>query len=268
MPVGSITRGTTNTNRLRRVDRWIAEQPALLHAVDPFIVDLGHGASGVTTFELAARLGGAPARRGGARPRDRSRAGANGERAARRIRSGDGHFPADLPVAFGLGGFEVPTPDGRRPAVIRAFNVLRQYDEADVDAAWRSMAARLAPAGSSSRARATSSAASRAGSASRSPVRGPSPSACADPASRRRRWWPSACRRRSSTERGRRAHPRPARDARLRWRVHAPMSVYGGSQRWIAAVATMRHEGWPVIGGPRRARLGELTVPWDAVAPR
>ena len=40
MPVGSITRGTTNTNRLRRVDRWIAEQPALLHAVDPFVVDL------------------------------------------------------------------------------------------------------------------------------------------------------------------------------------------------------------------------------------
>ena len=54
----------------------------------------------------------------------------------------------------------------------------------------------------------------------------------------------------------------------LAWRVHAPMSVYGGSQRWIAAVGTLRHEGWPIIGGPRRARLGELTVPWDAVAPR
>ena len=26
MPVGSVTRGTTGTNRLRRVDRWIAAQ--------------------------------------------------------------------------------------------------------------------------------------------------------------------------------------------------------------------------------------------------
>ena len=26
---GHITRGTTNTNRLRRVDRWIAQMPAL-----------------------------------------------------------------------------------------------------------------------------------------------------------------------------------------------------------------------------------------------
>ena len=27
--VGQITRGTTNTNRLRRIDRWIARHPAL-----------------------------------------------------------------------------------------------------------------------------------------------------------------------------------------------------------------------------------------------
>ena len=38
-------------------------------------------------------------------------------------------------------------PAGRRPAVIRAFNVLRQYDEAEVAGAWRSMSARLAPGG-------------------------------------------------------------------------------------------------------------------------
>ncbi|NDE69282.1 MAG: class I SAM-dependent methyltransferase, partial [Microbacteriaceae bacterium] len=28
-PVGTITRGTTNPNRLRRVDRYISSQPAL-----------------------------------------------------------------------------------------------------------------------------------------------------------------------------------------------------------------------------------------------
>ena len=109
MPVGSITRGTTNTNRLRRVDRWIAEQPAFRHAADAFVVDLGHGASGVTTFELAARL-----RR--SRPDvevlgleiDPARVRTAREQLAR-THAGDGHFPTDLPVTFDLGGFEIGT---------------------------------------------------------------------------------------------------------------------------------------------------------------
>jgi hypothetical protein len=268
MPVGSITRGTTNTNRLRRVDRWIAEQPALRHAGDPFVVDLGFGASAVTTFELAARLGRSrpdvevlgleidPARVRTAREQlDRTRAG-------------DGHFPTDLPVAFGLGGFEVPTPDGRRPAVIRAFNVLRQYDESQVGEAWQRMSARLAPSGLV--VEGTCDELGRVASWVGVTADGP------------RTFTVSL--RRSGLERpsivaerlpkalihrnvpGERIHELLITLDRA-WRVHAPMSVYGGSQRWIAAVATLRHEGWPVIGGPRRSRLGELTVPWDAVAP-
>ncbi|MEI5584515.1 class I SAM-dependent methyltransferase, partial [Agromyces sp. CCNWLW208] len=147
MPVGSITRGTTNTNRLRRVDRWIAEQPALRRAADPLVVDLGYGASGVTAFELAARL-----RR--TRP-DVRVLGLEIDPARVRtadaqlveVRGGRTPFPADLPVSFGLGGFEVPVPGGGAPAVIRAFNVLRQYDEADVAGAWARMVERLAPGG-------------------------------------------------------------------------------------------------------------------------
>ena len=54
--VGAVTRGTTNTNRLRRVDRWIAAQPVLRRTADPLVVDLGYGASGVTAFELHQRL--------------------------------------------------------------------------------------------------------------------------------------------------------------------------------------------------------------------
>ncbi|HYP74080.1 MAG TPA: class I SAM-dependent methyltransferase, partial [Microbacterium sp.] len=54
--VGQITRGTTGTNRLRRVDRWIARHPVLRRAADPLVVDLGYGASGVTALELEARL--------------------------------------------------------------------------------------------------------------------------------------------------------------------------------------------------------------------
>src|SRR3954453_5701914 len=55
-PVGQVARGTTGTNRLRRVDRWIARHPALRRATDPLVVDLGYGASGVTALELRARV--------------------------------------------------------------------------------------------------------------------------------------------------------------------------------------------------------------------
>src|SRR6516225_182677 len=57
-PVGEITRGTTNPSRLRRVDRWIiqAQQAALRSAERPLIVDLGYGASPVTTLELYRRI--------------------------------------------------------------------------------------------------------------------------------------------------------------------------------------------------------------------
>ena len=53
-PEGEITRGTTNPGRLRRVDRWITQAlGAVLRADErPLIVDLGFGASPVTTLEL------------------------------------------------------------------------------------------------------------------------------------------------------------------------------------------------------------------------
>ena len=146
-PVGQVTRGTTGTNRLRRVDRWIARHPALRRAADPLVVDLGYGASGVTALELHARLARArpdvevlgleidPARvararaqlDGGARRPHLVRARCARVVRARRLRGAD--------------------PDGRRPAVIRAMNVLRQYDESEVRDAWQRMSARLAPDG-------------------------------------------------------------------------------------------------------------------------
>lgn len=56
MPIGQVTRGTTGANRLRRVDRWIAQLPALRRAARPLVVDLGFGASATTTLELHQRL--------------------------------------------------------------------------------------------------------------------------------------------------------------------------------------------------------------------
>ena len=43
-------------------------------------------------------------------------------------------------------------------------------------------------------------------------------------------------------------------------------SVHGPRQRWSTACAQVARD-WPVLGGPRRWRLGELTVGWEAVAP-
>jgi hypothetical protein len=48
-------------------------------------------------------------------------------------------------LTFRHGGFEVPTQD--RPAMIRAANVLRQYDEDEVAAVWSRLCGRLAPGG-------------------------------------------------------------------------------------------------------------------------
>ena len=50
MALGRLTRGTTGTNRLRRVDRWIAQHPSLTGAQHPLVIDLGYGASGATAF--------------------------------------------------------------------------------------------------------------------------------------------------------------------------------------------------------------------------
>ncbi|WP_430647694.1 class I SAM-dependent methyltransferase [Agromyces sp. GXS1127] len=268
MPVGSITRGTTNTNRLRRVDRWIAEQPEFRRAVDPLVVDLGFGASGVTAFELAARL-------------RRARADVHvlgleidpvrvrtAEAQLAAVRAGRTPFAADLPVSFGLGGFEVPVAGGRRPAVIRAFNVLRQYDEADVAGAWDRMAARLAPGGLL--VEGTCDEVGRISSWVGVTDAGPgsftislrltgleAPSIVAERL-------PKALIHRNVA--GERVHELLAALDRG-WRMHAPLSVYGPSQRWIAVVRGLLEAGWPVRGGVRRWRLGEVTLDWAAVAP-
>ncbi|MET4157406.1 class I SAM-dependent methyltransferase [Agromyces sp. PvR057] len=266
--VGTVTRGTTNTNRLRRVDRWIAAHPALLHAVDPFVVDLGYGASGVTTLELASRLVHVrPGVRVLGLEIEPERVRVAREQLAK-VRSGELHFPARLHVDFAVGGFEVPVADGARPAVIRAFNVLRQYDESEVAAAWALMQSRLAPGGllvegtcdelgrvSSWVGIGTSGPRTFTVSLRRSGLDLPSVVAERLPKALIHRNVP-----------GERIHALLG-DLDLAWRTHAAMAVYGPSQRWIATVASLRHEGWPIVGGPRRARLGELTVPWSAVAP-
>ena len=55
MPLGQVTRGTTGTHRLRRVDRGIAQLPQLRHASTPLVVDLGYGASDTISLKLHQR---------------------------------------------------------------------------------------------------------------------------------------------------------------------------------------------------------------------
>src|ERR687886_1028002 len=133
--LGLPTRGTTSANRLRRVDRWLlaSQVPRLRDAARPLVVDLGSGSSAVTTLELAERL--APEVAGlevvGLEIDPERVAAAAADRDPPR-------------VDFRLGGFELA---GLRPVLVRAFNVLRQYDEDSAARAWDTMRGALAPGG-------------------------------------------------------------------------------------------------------------------------
>ena len=50
------------------------------------------------------------------------------------------------------------------------------------------------------------------------------------------------------------------------WERAAGMSPFGPVQRWETALAAVREAGWPLVARARW-RLGEVSVPWDAVAP-
>jgi hypothetical protein len=50
------------------------------------------------------------------------------------------------------------------------------------------------------------------------------------------------------------------------WAVGAPYAAFGPRQRWVAAVERLAADGWPVVGGRSRWRLGEVTLRWSAVS--
>jgi hypothetical protein len=256
MVEGRVTRGTTGVNRLRRVDRWIAALPVLRSATDPLVVDLGYGASATTPLELHSRLA-------KVRP-DVEVVGIEIDPERVRIASASTR-PG---VTFRLGGFEVPLPVGRRATIIRAFNVLRQYNEGEVASAWGRMLARLQPGGVL--VEGTCNEIGRVCSWVDVTAAGPQtltvslrladlekPSIVAERL-------PKALIHRNVP--GERVHDYLLELDRA-WATHAPLSVYGPSQRWIAVAESMRERGWPVRGNKSRWKLGELTVAWDAVAP-
>ncbi|WP_068470496.1 methylase [Kocuria varians] len=252
-PVGSITRGTTNPNRLRRADRYLTGvlAPLLRRAADPLLVDLGFGAAPVTTVELLRR----------ARTVRRD-VEIDPERVdAARVHAGPG-------LDFRRGRFEIPTGE-RRPVFVRAFNVLRQYPVEEVPAAWQLACARLAPGGVLMDG--TCDEIGRLATWLCLDGRGPRtftvslrPGSYETPSEVAARLPKILIHRNVADE--------PVHEflaaADAAWRASAPLSPFGPRHRWMATCRELRASGWPVLHGPRRWRLGELTVPWEAVAPR
>ncbi|MFI7217593.1 class I SAM-dependent methyltransferase [Micromonospora maritima] len=256
-PLGVVTRGTTNPNRLRRVDNWIVETcgDALRAAADPLVVDLGYGATPVTPLELRARLA--------ARVRADVRVvGLEIDP----VRVAAAEPAADPPrLTFARGGFELA---GLRPALVRAFNVLRQYDEGEVADAWRTVTGRLAPGGLL--VEGTCDELGRLGAWVLLDAAGPRTLTLAaklttleSPATLAERL-PKALIHRNVP--GERVHD--LIDAlEHAWRSAAGYAPFGPRQRWLQAVATLKESGWPVQDTPRSWRHGYLTLPWPAIAP-
>ncbi|MBV9291872.1 MAG: class I SAM-dependent methyltransferase [Frankiales bacterium] len=249
-PLGTVTRGTTARHRLRRVDRWLlAAYPGLLRTPELLVVDLGFGASPVTTLELAARLRAvnSAARVVGL---DIDPARVAGAASARTDR-----------VDFAHGGFELA---GLRPHVVRAFNVLRQYDENQVPQAWQAMLAQLAAGGVL--VDGTSDESGRLAAWVAVNAEGPQSLTLAvdvgEQPSRVAARLPKALIHHHVP--GEPVH-RLLTDLDSAWAAHAGLSVFGGRQRFAAAVADVRSAGWPVLDGPSRWRRGEATVAWPAV---
>jgi hypothetical protein len=140
-PEGQPTRGKTAANRLRRVDNFVLlYDPALLTRRDgPFaralFVDLGYGAEARTTLEAARRF----------RSLNPGLPVLGVEIDPARVEAARPH--TDEHTFFRLGGFNLPLKEGESVRLIRAFNVLRQYEEKDFAPAYERLAEYVLPGG-------------------------------------------------------------------------------------------------------------------------
>jgi hypothetical protein len=140
-PEGQPTRGKTASNRLRRVDNFLLlYEPSLLTRTDglfgrALFIDLGYGFDARTTLESAERF-----RR------------LNPDLPILGVEIEKERVEAALPYAddktfFRLGGFNLPLKEGEHVRLIRAFNVLRQYEEKDFAPAYKRLAQYVLPGG-------------------------------------------------------------------------------------------------------------------------
>jgi hypothetical protein len=222
---------------------------ALQAATDPLVIDLGYGALPVTTLELAARL--------------------RVVRADVRVVGLEIHperiGPARDGVEFAFGGFELA---GRRPVLVRAFNVLRQYPADAVNDAWSVMRAALAPGGLI--VDGTCDELGRRCCWVLLDAEGPiSLTLACDPFAIER---PSDLAERlpkvliHHNVAGQPIHTLLAAADRA-WASVAGHGVFGPRVRWRAMLDLLGDEGFGVEPPRRRIRDGVLSVPWSTVAP-
>lgn len=139
--LGQPTRGKTASNRLRRVDNFVLlAYPHLLRRRDgvftnALFVDVGYGAEPLTTFESAMRF----------RRLNPFLPVLGVEIDSERVKMGQ-QFADEL-THFRLGGFNLPLEKGETVRLIRAFNVLRQYEETEIVPALTTLSHYLLPEG-------------------------------------------------------------------------------------------------------------------------
>ncbi|AIU29665.1 Hypothetical protein Cul210931_0300 [Corynebacterium ulcerans] len=252
-PVGVITRGTTGFNRLRRCDRWMTHHPdisaALRRSQTPLALDVGYGASFTTTVEWARWL-----------RTIRTNIQVTGlEIDPERV------LPPRDGVTFELGGFELA---GYQPTIVRAFNVLRQYDVDQVHDAWTMVTSRLQPGGFF-----IEGTCDELGRRSTWVLLDSS-----GPLSLTLAWDPFDIERPSDiAERlpkalihrnvpGEKIH-RLLSLADAAWNHNAPWAAYGPRVRWRAARASLIEQGIPMMPIRRPVRDNLITVPWSLVDP-
>jgi hypothetical protein len=257
-PVGAITRGTTNPNRLRRVDRFIANLPQL-KASNPIVVDLGFGATPTTSIEMLQRL-----------------AQTNPQVTVIGIEIDRERVERGIPfqtknLLFGLGGFEIPLPkphSDKQVDVIRAMNVLRQYDESEVLSSWELMQSRLTEGGCI--VEGTSDELGRIASWVTLSKTGVVSFTIALKLNEVER--PSKVAERlpkiliHKNVEGEAIH-RLLRELDDAWFKNSGLSTFSPAQRWIATCKDLKISGWPITNNQKRWALGELTLDFEAVAP-
>ncbi|NDC48334.1 MAG: class I SAM-dependent methyltransferase [Micrococcales bacterium] len=256
-PVGVITRGTTNPNRLRRVDRYICNQSVLRQTESPLVVDLGFGANPTTTIELLERL---------RKVNDRTKVlGIEIDR--ERVVKAKPFETKDL--LFTLGGFEIPIPEpfGNQATLIRAMNVLRQYDESEVADAWQLLQQRIAPNGLI--VEGTCDEIGRLASWVTLDKTGPISLTLSfrllglDQPSKVAERLPKALIHKNTA--GNNIHDFLSELDRA-WLNNSSLSVFSPVQRFTACAEELEKSGWPISHLPKRWKLGELTIDWKAVS--
>lgn len=135
---GQPTRGKTALNRLRRIDVYVAlAYTNLVRLPNALVVDVGFGAQAWTTLEMAARW----------QPLNPTLRVLGVEIDPQRVADAQ---PYAVPpaITFQVGGFNLTDLIGAEAAhLIRCYNVLRQYEEADVLPALHRMSCALAEGG-------------------------------------------------------------------------------------------------------------------------